>query len=63
MSPLLFSVLPDLKKAMKKVKWGGVKIGGDNMYTLAYADDVVGGGRGRGNEEHDGKIRELSGRG
>lgn len=26
---------------MGKVKWGGIRIGGRRIYTLAYADDMV----------------------
>lgn len=42
MSPLLFNLLiADLEEEMSKVKWGGTKIGGKRIYTLAYADDLV----------------------
>lgn len=42
LSPLLVNVLiVDLEEAMGKVKWGGVKVGGERIYTLAYADDLV----------------------
>lgn len=41
-SPLLFNILiADMKEEMGKVKWGGESVGGQKMYTLAYADDVV----------------------
>lgn len=38
LSSLLVNVLiADLEEAMGKVKWGGVKVGGERIYTLAYA--------------------------
>jgi len=42
MSPTLFSIMiADLEEEMKKVKWGGIKIGEGRIYTLVYADDIV----------------------
>lgn len=42
LSPLLFNLLmADLKKKMGRMKWGGVRLGEDRVYTLAYADDMV----------------------
>ncbi|XP_039312991.1 uncharacterized protein LOC120359478 [Solenopsis invicta] len=42
LSPILFNLLvADLEEEMRKVKWGGVKIGEVRVYTLSYADDVV----------------------
>ena len=42
MSPLLFNlVIGDIDEEMGKVKWGGVRLGGERIYTLAYADDLV----------------------
>jgi len=42
LSPTLFSILiADLEEEMEKVKWGGVKVGGRKVYSLAYADDIV----------------------
>jgi len=42
LSPLLFNILiADIEEEMKKVKWGGVKLGEGRVYSLAYADDVV----------------------
>lgn len=42
LSPLLFNlVIADLEEKMGKVRWGGVKLGRERVYTLAYADDVV----------------------
>ena len=42
LSPLLFNILiADIEEEMGKVKWGGIKIGGKKIYTLAYADDMV----------------------
>jgi len=42
MSPTLFNIMiADLKEEIKKVKWGGIKIGEERVYTLAYADDIV----------------------
>lgn len=41
-SPLLFNLLTaDLEEEMGKIKWGGVKIGKERIYTLSYADDIV----------------------
>jgi len=42
LSPLLFNILiADLEEEMRKVKWGGMKIGEEKIYGLAYADDIV----------------------
>jgi len=35
-------MIADLEEEMRKVKWGGIKMcGGERIYTLAYADDIV----------------------
>jgi len=42
LSPILFNImLADLEEEMGKVKWGGIRLGGNKVYTLAYADDMV----------------------
>ncbi|XP_071568694.1 uncharacterized protein [Temnothorax nylanderi] len=42
LSPLLFNImLADMEEEMGRVKWGGIRLGGKRIYTLAYADDVV----------------------
>lgn len=42
LSPGLFNLLTaDLEEGMKKGGWGGVRLKGEKVYTLAYADDVV----------------------
>lgn len=42
LSPILFNILiADLEEKMKKGRWGGVELGEEKVYTLAYADDVV----------------------
>jgi len=42
LSPLLFNiVIADLVEKMGRVKWGGIRLGERNIYTLAYADDIV----------------------
>lgn len=42
LSLMLFNILiADLEEKMGKVKWGGVKVNKDKIYTLAYADDIV----------------------
>lgn len=42
MSPLLFNLLSaDVEEEMGKVRWGGIKVEGDRVYTLAYADNMV----------------------
>lgn len=42
LSPVLFNLLvADMEKEMRKIKWGGVKLGEDRVYTLAYSDDMV----------------------
>ncbi|XP_036148444.1 uncharacterized protein LOC118647508 [Monomorium pharaonis] len=42
LSPLLFNMLiSDLEEVMGRVKWGGVKVRGERVCTLAYADDLV----------------------
>lgn len=38
----LFNVLTtDLKKHTRKGRWGGVRLKGERVYSLAYADDIV----------------------
>jgi len=34
-------MMADMEEEMRKRGWGGVKIRGETIYTLAYADDVV----------------------
>lgn len=41
MSSLLFNVLEDIEEALGKDKVGGVKIGGEKLKVLGYADDLV----------------------
>lgn len=42
MSPILFNlVLADLGEELRKVKWGGTRIGEEKVYSLLYADDMV----------------------
>lgn len=42
MSPILFNlVLADLEEELRKVKWGGTRIGEERVYSLLYADDMV----------------------
>jgi len=42
LSPSLFNlIIADLEEEMKKGCWGGVKIGGEKIFSLAYADDMV----------------------
>lgn len=42
MSPILFNlVLADLEEELRKVKWGGTRIGEERVYLLLYADDMV----------------------
>lgn len=41
LSPIFNIVLADLEEEMRKVKWGGVRLDGGRVYTLAYADDLV----------------------
>lgn len=42
LSSVLFNLLiADMEKEMRKIKWGGVKLGEDRVYTLAYSDDMV----------------------
>lgn len=59
MSPLLFSVLfsvllADLEEEIGKVKWRGIKVSEERVYTLAYADDLV--LLAEREEEYNGKI-------
>lgn len=58
MSPLLFNILIADLEVMGKAKWEGVRLLGERVYTLSYADDIINRGRGR-NEEHNGKIRGV----
>lgn len=42
LSPMLFNLLTaNLEERMGKVKWGGVKVKGERIYSLSYADDMV----------------------
>ncbi|KMQ82105.1 rna-directed dna polymerase from mobile element jockey-like protein [Lasius niger] len=42
LSPLLFSILiADVEEEMKKGQVGGVLVGKERIWTLAYADDLV----------------------
>lgn len=42
LSPMLFNLLiADLEEELVKVRWGGVRLEGDRIYELAYADDIV----------------------
>ena len=42
LSALLFIILiSDMEEEMRKKGWGGLSVGKDKMYTLAYADDIV----------------------
>ena len=42
LSPSLFTLLiVDMDEELEKGGWGGVKLGGRKIYTLAYADDVA----------------------
>jgi len=42
LSPLLFNIMiADLEEEMGRVKWGGIKLGEERIYSLTYADDVV----------------------
>jgi len=42
LSPLLFNVLiADLEEELGKVRWGGIRLGGEVIFSLAYADDVI----------------------
>lgn len=39
---LLFSILlADIKEEMRKVKWGGIRLGEERIYSLLYADDLA----------------------
>jgi len=42
MSPLLFNVLiADLEEELGRVRWGGIRLGEEVIFSLAYADDIV----------------------
>lgn len=42
MSPYLFNiVMADMEEVMRRGGWGGVKLEGEKVYCLAYADDMV----------------------
>ncbi|XP_077280504.1 uncharacterized protein LOC143907534 [Temnothorax americanus] len=42
LSPILFTLLlADIDDELKKGGWGGIKLGGRKIYTLAYADDIA----------------------
>lgn len=42
LSPCLFTLLlADMDDELKRGGWGGVRLGGGKVYTLAYADDIV----------------------
>lgn len=39
---MLFNILlADMEEEMGKVKKGGIRLGGEKVYILAYANDVV----------------------
>lgn len=41
LSPLWFRILiAELEKEIGKGRWGRVKVGGEKIYTVAYADDI-----------------------
>lgn len=41
-TPHLFNLwIANMEEVMRKVKWGGIKLGRKKVYTLAYADNVV----------------------
>ena len=42
LSALLFIILiSDMEEEMRKKGWGGLSVGKDKIYTLAYADVIV----------------------
>jgi len=42
LSPMLFNLLlADLEEVMGKIKWGGIRVGEERVYSLTYADDMV----------------------
>lgn len=42
LSPILFTLLiADVEEEMKKSQIGGVRIGDEKIWTLAYADNLV----------------------
>jgi len=42
LSPLLLNILmADIEEELGKIKWGGIKLRGRRIYSLAYADDLV----------------------
>lgn len=42
LSPLLFNLMiADIEEKTGRVKWGGVRLSKEKVYTLAYADDMV----------------------
>ena len=63
LSPMLFNVVvADLEEVFKRRGWGGVKLGGKKVYTLAYADDMVLMAEDEeGDERDDGGIRRVFG--
>ena len=42
LSPTLFNIyIADLEEELMKCRWGGVRVGGDRVRSLEYADDIV----------------------
>ena len=42
LSPLAFNVsMADMEERLREEGWGGVKVGGEKVYELAYSDDIV----------------------
>lgn len=42
LSPCLFTLLiADMEEALEEEGWGGIRVGGRRVYSMAYADDVV----------------------
>lgn len=61
LSPLFFNILiADLEEELAKVRRARVRIKGSRVYSLAYTDDVFGGGGGREDEKYAGETRNIS---
>jgi len=41
LSPMFNLLIANLEEEMGKIRWGRIKLGGERIYSLAYADDVV----------------------
>lgn len=60
---LLFSIiLADIKEEMRKVKWGGIRLGEESIFPIICRRPSFDGEERRGDAKFDGKTVEISGK-